>query len=87
MPSSESEGLRLPEIDYIKQGHFSKPADTEPRPVTDHSFDYSLVLEFATMEDHERYQSPDDPDHPRFVSTCKDLWDRVLVYDSAPING
>lgn len=81
----ESELIRLKEIHYLVHGFVGKPAPTEKRPVTDHSFDYSLTLQFKDMEDHEHYQK-DCPQHERFINTCKTLWDRVLVYDTSPIH-
>ena len=77
----EAELALLPQIGYIKSGFIGKPAKTEARPVTDHSFDYSLILEFKNMEDHEFYQS-DCKDHQRFVDTCKPFFGKVIVYDS-----
>jgi len=80
----ESELTLITKIPYLVQAHASKPAATEHRDgVTDNSFSYSLILEFANMEDHIRYQT-NDTDHDRFVDTCKDLWDRVVVRDSEP---
>ncbi len=80
----EQELALLPRISYLARGFAGKPAATEPRPVTDHSFDYSLVLEFKSMEDHEFYQKG-CPDHQRFVDTCKPFFDKVIVYDSQPL--
>lgn len=78
----ERELLHLLDIPYLAQGQVGKPADTAHREgVTEHSFDYSLILEFKTMEDHDHYQSK-DPDHDRFVDTCKGLWSKVRVFDS-----
>ena len=70
----------LVKIPEIKQAHWGVPAGTEERPVTDHSFDYSLVLSFETQEKHDVYQ--DHPDHHVFVNQCKDLWSKVVVYDT-----
>lgn len=81
----ETEVSHLLEIDYLEHAFVGKPAATEPRPVTDHSFDYSLTLHFKNMADHEFYQR-DCPKHKHFVGTCKPLWDRVVVYDSSPIH-
>lgn len=81
----ETELAHLLEIDYLAHGFVGKPAPTEPRPVTDHSFDYSLTLHFKSMADHDYYQR-DCPKHKRFVDTCKTLWERVVVYDSAPLH-
>lgn len=80
----EQELALLPRIPYLASGFAGKPAPTKPRPVTDHSFDFALVLEFKTMEDHEYYQN-DCPDHKRFVDTCKPFFDKVIVYDSQPL--
>jgi hypothetical protein len=72
---------RLTRISYLARGFAGTPAATEARPVTDHSFDFMLSLEFKSMEDHEFYQK-DCPDHKRFVDLCKPLFDRVVVYDA-----
>ena len=72
--------LELVKIGEIQAAHVGKPASTEERPVTDHSFDFSLVLTFASKEDHDIYQ--DHPDHHVFVNQCKAMWDKVIVYDS-----
>ena len=81
----ETELIRLKAIPYLVHGFVGKPAATESRPVTDHSFDYSLLLHFKNMEDHEHYQKACEH-HTRFVETCKSFWERVLVYDTAPIH-
>ncbi|MBK8092117.1 MAG: Dabb family protein [Verrucomicrobiaceae bacterium] len=80
----EAELARLPQISYLASGFAGKPAATEKRPVTDHSYSYSISLGFKTMADHDFYQK-DCPDHKRFVDTCKTLWERVVVYDSASL--
>ncbi len=77
----ETELAKLPRISYVTRGFVGAPAPTEERPVTDHSFDYSLMLEFANMTDHEFYQK-ECKDHAAFVANCKPLFDRVVVYDS-----
>ncbi len=81
----EAELMHLLEIDYLEHGFVGKPAATEARPVTDHSFSYSLTLHFKNMTDHEFYQK-DCPKHKRFVDTCKAFWERVVVYDSSPLH-
>ncbi len=45
----------------IQEGRIGRPAGTQERPVTDHSFDYSLILTFATQVDHDAYQDHDRP--------------------------
>jgi hypothetical protein len=81
----ESELRLLVKIEYLAHAVAARPADTEKRPVTDHSFSYSTSLLFKNMADHEFYQK-DCPQHKRFVETCKSMWDRVLVYDNAPLH-
>jgi len=74
--------LRLQEIDYLHSIQVGTPAATAERAgVTDHSFDYSLVVEFASMKDHDRYQGP-DPHHDRFVKEAAPLCQKILVFDS-----
>lgn len=80
----ESELKLLPKISYVVAGSVGKPAATEVRPVTDHSFSYSLSLNFKTMEEHEFYQK-DCPEHKRFVDNCKAFFERVIVYDTAEL--
>jgi hypothetical protein len=80
----ESEVKRLAQISYLERGFVGKPAPTEERPVTDHSFDYATSLHFKSLADHEFYQR-ECKDHARFVSTCKVFFDRVIVYDVAPL--
>ena len=70
----------MPAIETVASGAVGKPAATDPRPVTDHSFSYHLSLTFDSIADHDTYQV--HADHDAFVENCKDLWARVLVYDS-----
>lgn len=81
----ETELSALLTIDYLAHGFVGKPAPTEERPVTDHSFSYSLTLHFKSMSDHEFYQK-ECPKHMRFVDICKLFFHRVIVYDSSPIH-
>lgn len=81
----ETELSALLTIDYLTHGFIGKPAPTEARPVTDHSFSYSLILHFKNMADHDYYQK-ECPKHLRFVETCKPFFERVVVYDSTPIH-
>ncbi|MCB1228146.1 MAG: Dabb family protein [Verrucomicrobiales bacterium] len=80
----EAELRLLPQISYLAGGLIGTPAPTEPRPVTDHSWDYSLSLDFKSDQDHHFYQT-DCPDHQRFVDACKPLFAKVLVYDTRPL--
>lgn len=72
----------LKQISSVKMADVGKPAITD-RPVIDRSYSYSLLLIFDSLEKHDEYQV--DPAHLKFVETCKDLWDRVLIYDSESI--
>ena len=45
----------------------------------------SITLHFKNMADHEFYQK-ECPKHMRFISECKPMWERVIVYDSSPIH-
>ncbi len=56
------------------------PAPTPKRDVTDHSFDYSLHLHFATVADHDAYQV--DPVHLKFVEEQAAKFATVKVLDT-----
>lgn len=56
------------------------PAGTERRDVTDHSFDYSIHLFFASEADQYAYQI--DPIHLKFVAEQSDKFATVRVFDS-----
>ncbi len=66
----------------ISKGHWGKPAPTDERPVTDHSWDYGISFHFATMEAHEKYQKA-DPIHDAFSGPNKEMWAKVMVMDLA----
>ncbi len=66
----------------IASARWGSPAPTEPRPVTDHSWDYGISLKFDSLPAHDAYQN-NDPIHDEFISCCKPLWERVLVMDLA----
>ncbi len=79
----EAAAKALLDIEVVRSGTIGRPAATPERPVTDKSFSYHLQLQFASLADHDAYQI--HPEHDRFVDACKDLWDRVVVYDSEDI--
>ena len=64
---------------YVRSSHVGTPAPTS-RPVIDSSYSYSLVVTFDSKEDQDKYQ--DEPVHLKFIEECKDLWEKVVVYDS-----
>ncbi len=61
-------------------GHVGVPAPTD-RPVIDRSYSYNLVLMFDSQQSQDTYQD-NDPNHQRFIDTCKTFWSKVLIYDS-----
>ncbi len=69
-------------IKVLKNGDVGKPAATN-RPVIERSYSYSLLLTFENLADHDAYQV--DPTHLKFVETCQQYWDKVLIYDSESI--
>lgn len=76
-------GLRtLEKIEVINAAHIGTPAGTESRDVVDHSYDVSLLLFFNNNTDQKIYQ--DHPIHLEFVENNKDLWEKVVVYDTQP---
>jgi len=79
----ENSASTLLDIDVVKDGSLFKPASTEDRDVTDHSFTYHLALEFETVDDHDTYQTHEE--HQAFIEECSGFWDTVIVYDSEQI--
>ncbi len=79
----ESELDLVTKIPYLAAAWKGKPAAVTARPVCDQSFDWSLVVNFKTIEDHNFYQG-DCKDHQRFVDACKTFWDKVIIYDMSP---
>jgi len=74
-------GLKaLFEIDVVANGSFGKPAGTPERPVTQNTFDYALVLEFDSVEQHNAYQVHDE--HTVFVDQFSQWFKQVRVYDT-----
>src|SRR5690606_21914085 len=59
---------------------FIGTAPKATRDVVDDSFTYSLILSFESAEDQAAYQT--EPPHLVFIEECKDLWEKVIVYDS-----
>lgn len=74
------EGLKkLSKVSTIKRFHIGQPAGTS-RDVVDASWSVSWCLFFSNAADQDKYQV--DHIHLRFISECKHLWKRVLVYDT-----
>lgn len=64
---------------FAHNKHFGKPAATK-RPVVDDSYTYCLKVTFNSIEEHDQYQI--EPAHKLFIAEAKELWERVLIYDS-----
>lgn len=64
----------------IQNYYWGPSAPTEARDVVDHSYDYSVSVHFASIEDQDAYQT--DPIHLKFIEDCQDIWGKVIVYDN-----
>lgn len=64
----------------VSQCYVGTPATTPHREVTDHSFDFSLHLLFASVAEHDAYQV--DPVHLAFVDSQAAKFAAVKVYDT-----
>lgn len=64
---------------YAKTNFMGTPPKAV-RDVVDDSFTYSLIVTFESAEAQEAYQ--EEEAHLIFIEECKDLWEKVIVYDS-----
>ncbi len=64
-------------------GYLGVPANTEARGVVDPSFTYFYQMTFVDTTAEAAYQI--DPTHLAFISEAEHLWEKVIVYDAAPI--
>lgn len=86
-PDSESDkakleaGLKLliENSEFVRSAHLGVPALTD-RPVVDNSYSYCLIVTFGSKEAQDKYQV--EPAHKKFLTDCKHLWSKVLIYDS-----
>lgn len=69
----------LEDSKYAKTNFIGTPPKSK-RDVVDGSFTYSLIVTFESAEAQEGYQKEEA--HLTFIEECKDLWDKVIVYDS-----
>ncbi len=76
----EKDLAELGKVPSIQSYYYGPPAPTENRDVVDSSYDMAINVHFASVEDEAAYQI--DPIHLKFVEECKDLWDKVVVYDN-----
>ena len=70
---------------FLKNSKYAKTnfigtAPKATRGVVDGSFTYSLIVTFESAEAQEGYQKEEA--HLIFIEECKDLWEKVIVYDS-----
>lgn len=79
----ETELKLVTQISYLAAAYVGKSAPVPARPVCDQSFDWSLIVQFKNLADHDFYQDG-CTDHQRFVDTCKTFWDKVVIYDMVP---
>ncbi|SNZ01256.1 Dabb family protein [Flagellimonas pacifica] len=64
---------------FAKTNFVGKPPEAT-RDVVDGSFTYSLIVTFESAKAQEGYQNEEA--HLIFIEECKDLWEKVIVYDS-----
>lgn len=79
METCRKELKKLVTIESIRFHHIGVPADTS-REVIDNTYQFSLLVIFDNKEGHDIYQ--EHAKHKEFIDECRDLWERVLVYDS-----
>lgn len=80
MAAFEAGLRRLADIAQVQQAYVGKPEQTPARPVIDQSYDWALVVHFASLADHDAYQ--DHPVHLEFLDRFAATWQRVQVYDA-----
>lgn len=70
---------RLTTIKDVDEAFIGTPEATVKRPVIDDSYAWALLLTFADVPAHDRYQ--DDPIHHAFLAEFGASWEKVQVYD------
>ena len=78
-------GLKdLGKIKEIKMAHIGLPSINDfDKSVTDASYSFSVLLIFNNKADEEKYLV--NPLHKKFIDDHKNLWSKVVVYDSSAI--
>ncbi len=69
----------LSAVPTIQQFHIGVPADTN-REVIETSYSFSWLAIFNNKKEEEIYQH--HPIHLNFIANYKNLWKKVIVYDS-----
>ena len=70
----------LKTVPGIKSIYVGKPAPTNPRPVVDNSFSYSITVNYEGMDEINVYEV--HPIHLDAIDKYKKYWTRVEVRDS-----
>ncbi|MDR2271269.1 MAG: Dabb family protein [Sphingobacterium sp.] len=73
----------LRKIDVIKTLNYGVPAQTNPRPVVDNSFDYTLIVTFKDLKDITVYET--HPIHLKAIEKYQHFWTKVMVKDTSII--
>lgn len=74
----------LGKIEHIKMVHIGSPSISDfDKPVTDASYSFSVMLVFNSKAEEEKYLV--HPLHKKFIDENKNLWSKVVVYDSIAI--
>lgn len=73
----------LRKIEVIKTLNYGIPAKTNPRPVVDNSFDYTLIVTFKDLKDITTYET--HPIHLKAIEKYQHLWTKVMVKDTSII--
>ncbi len=64
---------------YAQSMHIGTPAGTD-RAVVDNSYDFCLIVTFASKAAHDQYQK--EQVHLDFIEKTKGLWSKLQIYDS-----
>jgi len=70
----------LRKVPGVQTLQYGKTAPTNPRPVVDHSFQYNLLVTFASMEDINTYET--HPIHTAAAEQYSKYWEKVEVRDA-----
>lgn len=73
----------LRKIEVINTLNYGIPAKTNPRPVVDNSFDYTLIVTFKDLKDITIYET--HPIHLKAIEKYQHLWTKVMVKDTSII--
>ena len=76
----KNEVKALGEISSDDDFHLGTPAPTPKRPVVEDSYDFAITVVLKDMAAHDDYQT--DPIHLEFIEKCKEMWERVVIYDA-----